>query len=107
MDTTNPTPVVDPPANVATGSPSSTLWVAMVRSAWSAISAALLAGLLAYQQMPGTMSDEDAIKKALIVALAAFLAPVGVRGVVEGAWDANRQKTGNAAPSDVTPTPVP
>ena len=103
----NPAPVIDPPANVATGSPSSTMWVAIVRSLWSAVAAGVIAGVTAYQTMEGTMPEEDALKKALLVAVLAVLGPIAARGGAEGLWDANRQKTGNASPADVTPSPTP
>jgi hypothetical protein len=98
--------VVDGPPNVATGSASSTVWVAMIRSAWSAVAAACLSGLTAFQVMDGTMSDESALRKALIVAGISFFGPFVVRGGVEGAWDASRQKAGNVTPADVTPTKI-
>ena len=108
MDINNPVPVVvDPPANVATGSAGSTVWVAIVRSLWSAVAAAVIAGVVMYQQIEGTMPEEDALKKALITAALAFLGPMAARGGAEGLWDASRQKSGNAMPADVTPTPIP
>jgi hypothetical protein len=99
--------VIDPPENVNTGSPSSTVWVAIVRSLWSAVAAGVIAGVTAYQTMEGTMPEEDALKKAMLVAVLAVLGPIAARGGAEGLWDANRQKTGNATPADVTPTPTP
>jgi hypothetical protein len=99
-------PLIDPPANVATGSTSATLWTAVIRSLWSAVSAALLAGFTAYQTMDGTMSDESAIKKALLVAAISFLGPFAARGGAEGFYDSSRQKAGNATPADVTPRPT-
>jgi hypothetical protein len=106
MDMNNPV-VVDPPANVATGSPSSTVWVAIVRSLWSAVAAGLLAGFTAYQTMEGTMPDEDALRKSLVVAAIAVFGPIAARGGAEGLWDSSRQKSGNATPADVTPVPTP
>jgi hypothetical protein len=103
-----PQPVlVDPPQNVATGSPSSTMWVAIVRSLWSAVAAGIIAGITAYQTMEGTMPEEDALKKAMLVGALAVLGPIAARGGAEGLWDSNRQKTGNATPADVTPSPTP
>jgi hypothetical protein len=108
MDPMNPVPVVvDTPPNVATGSAGSTMWVAVVRSLWSAVAAGLLAGFTAYQTMEGTMPDEDALRKALIVAGIAVFGPIAARGGAEGVWDASRQKSGNATPADVTPRPIP
>ncbi len=101
-----PNVVVDPPANVATGSPSSTIWVAVMRSAWSAIAAGLLAGFTAYQTMEGNMDDDTAWKKAAIVGIVTLLGPFAARGGAEGIYDASRQKAGNATPADVTPTPT-
>lgn len=98
--------MIDPPANVATGSPESTLWVAFIRSAWSSIAATCLSALTAYQVMEGTMSDESAIKKAILVGAITFFGPTVARGGVEGFWDSHRQKTGDATPADVTPTPI-
>jgi hypothetical protein len=99
--------VVDNPPNVETGSVGSTFWVAVVRSLWSAVAAALLAGFTAYQTMEGTMPDEDAIKKALIVGAIALFGPLAARGGAEGLYDSSRQKNGNATPADVTPAKIP
>ena len=98
--------VVDTPPNVATGSAGSTLWVAIVRSLWSAVAAGVIAGITAYQTMEGTMPEDDALKKALLVGVLAVLGPVAARGGAEGLWDASRQKEGNATPADVTPRPI-
>ena len=99
-------PRVDTPPNLSTGSTSATIWTAVVRSLWSAVAAALLAGFTAYQTMDGTMSDEDAIKKALIVAAITFFGPFAARGGAEGAYDASRQRSGDATSADVTRNPT-
>jgi hypothetical protein len=107
MVVNNPNPVVvDPPANVATGSASATIWTAFIRSAWSSIAAACFSGLTAFQVMDGTMSDESALRKAIIVGAITFFGPTVARGGMEGVYDSARQKSGNATPADVTPTPI-
>jgi hypothetical protein len=43
----------------------------------------------------------------MLVGALAVLGPIAARGGAEGLWDSNRQKTGNATPADVTPSPTP
>jgi hypothetical protein len=75
---------------------SSTMTTALIRAFYSAIIAGALAGLTASQQ--GSTDRE-----AVIIGAIAALGILGTRGLVEGAYDTNRDANGDVRGSDVTP----
>ena len=74
---------------------SSTMTTALIRAFYSAIIAGALAGLTAMQQ---GLSDREAIISGAIVALGIL----STRGLLEGAYDTQRDATGDVRGSDVT-----
>jgi hypothetical protein len=76
----------------------STFSTALLRGLYTAIVVGLIAALTVYQN-GGYLNEQEAVVTGLLAALGAL----GVRGVVEGTYDATRQGAGDVKPSDVQP----